>query len=127
MSLSDLTSSPMNVAARRPKRLHRNNGQPKPQSVAAARERALDGALKPDNKFLSSPVWQGEPRVSLLQLNDLTCKWPIGDPLKPGFGFCGEQTKEKPRGKDGSYRGTFPYCPHHQQIATAPKEARDGD
>jgi len=40
--------------------------------------------------------------IGLLQLNDSTCKWPIGDPLKPDFGFCGGNTK------DGS-----PYCPVH--------------
>lgn len=43
---------------------------------------------------------------SLLDLNEHTCKWPIGDPLKPGFGFCGRHSIE------GS-----PYCAGHHDKA----------
>src|SRR4051794_24205975 len=28
-------------------------------------------------------------RLSLLELNEATCHWPIGDPLSPDFFFCG--------------------------------------
>lgn len=41
---------------------------------------------------------------SILELTDDTCRWPIGDPLEPGFGFCGCQTRE---GKS--------YCEDHYQ------------
>lgn len=43
---------------------------------------------------------------SLLDLTEHTCKWPIGDPLKPGFGFCGRHSIE------GS-----PYCAAHHDKA----------
>jgi GcrA cell cycle regulator len=43
---------------------------------------------------------------SILDLNEHTCKWPIGDPLKPGFGFCGRHSIE------GS-----PYCAAHHDKA----------
>lgn len=39
---------------------------------------------------------------SILDLTEHTCKWPIGDPLKPNFGFCGRHSLE------GS-----PYCAAH--------------
>lgn len=47
-----------------------------------------------------------ERRLSLLQLNEHTCKWPIGDPLTPDFYFCGQHSDE---GK--------PYCDFHSRRA----------
>lgn len=47
-----------------------------------------------------------EQRLSLLQLNEHTCKWPIGDPLSPEFYFCGQHPNE---GK--------PYCEFHSRRA----------
>lgn len=47
-----------------------------------------------------------EQRLSLLQLNEHTCKWPIGDPLSPDFYFCGQHSNE---GK--------PYCEFHSRRA----------
>jgi GcrA cell cycle regulator len=29
-------------------------------------------------------------RKSLIQLDDKDCRWPVGDPRKPGFGFCAD-------------------------------------
>lgn len=45
-------------------------------------------------------------RLSLLQLNEHTCKWPIGDPLAEGFYFCGQHSDE---GR--------PYCEFHARKA----------
>ena len=45
-------------------------------------------------------------RLSLLELNEQTCKWPIGDPLTPDFYFCGQHSEE---GK--------PYCDFHSRRA----------
>jgi hypothetical protein len=47
-----------------------------------------------------------DQRLSLLQLNENTCKWPIGDPLTPDFYFCGQHSEE---GK--------PYCDFHSRRA----------
>ena len=47
-----------------------------------------------------------DQRLSLLQLNEHTCKWPIGDPLTPDFYFCGQHSEE---GK--------PYCEFHSRRA----------
>lgn len=45
-------------------------------------------------------------RLSLLQLNEHTCKWPIGDPLTKDFYFCGQHSD------DGK-----PYCEFHSRRA----------
>ncbi|MDB5542701.1 MAG: GcrA cell cycle regulator [Devosia sp.] len=47
-----------------------------------------------------------EQRLSLLELSEQTCKWPIGDPLTPDFYFCGQHSNE---GK--------PYCEFHSRRA----------
>ena len=47
-----------------------------------------------------------EQRLSLLQLNEHTCKWPIGDPLSPDFYFCGQSSNE-----------AQPYCEFHSRRA----------
>jgi len=52
-------------------------------------------------------------RLSLLQLTENTCKWPIGDPLSDDFHFCGAKTCE------GS-----PYCSYHSKIAFQPLAER---
>ncbi|MDP1732557.1 MAG: GcrA family cell cycle regulator [Devosia sp.] len=47
-----------------------------------------------------------ERRLTLLQLNEQTCKWPIGDPLSAEFYFCGQHSGE---GR--------PYCEFHSRRA----------
>ncbi len=47
-----------------------------------------------------------DQRLTLLQLNEHTCKWPIGDPLTTDFYFCGQHSEE---GK--------PYCDFHSRRA----------
>jgi GcrA cell cycle regulator len=54
-------------------------------------------------------------RVTLLELHDSMCRWPIGHPREAGFGFCGAK----------SPGGGSPYCAYHAQIAyTTPAEAK---
>ncbi len=45
-------------------------------------------------------------RLSLLELNEHTCKWPIGDPLNSDFHFCGRPSKDD-----------NPYCEFHARRA----------
>ena len=47
-----------------------------------------------------------DQRLSLLEVNEHTCKWPIGDPLTPDFYFCGQHSE------DGK-----PYCEFHARRA----------
>lgn len=59
--------------------------------------------VAPQVQELFIPV---EQRLTLLQLNEQTCKWPIGDPLLPDFYFCGQHSD------DGR-----PYCEFHSRRA----------
>jgi GcrA cell cycle regulator len=71
-------------------------------------------ALKLDQEFETdvyiAPVQELEipeaQRLTLLQLNEQTCKWPIGDPLTPDFFFCGGHAEENK-----------PYCEFHSRRA----------
>jgi len=63
------------------------------------------------------PVEQIEPEagpvVGLLDLKENSCRWPIGDPDQPGFGFCGCQKAEN-----------GPYCERHAAQAFQPVQRR---
>jgi GcrA cell cycle regulator len=52
-------------------------------------------------------------RVSLIRLTERTCKWPLGDPLKDDFCFCGNDSPD-----------TSPYCTFHQKLAYQPSADR---
>lgn len=45
--------------------------------------------------------------VALSELERGQCRWPHGDPGRPGFGFCGRPA-----------RAGLPYCDRHQYEAT---------
>ena len=47
-----------------------------------------------------------DKRLSLLQLTESTCKWPIGDPLNKDFYFCGSHSLD-----------SGPYCEFHSRRA----------
>lgn len=48
-------------------------------------------------------------RVTIMELRESMCRWPMGDPTKAEFRFCGAR----------SITG-LPYCEHHAQIAYQP-------
>ena len=52
-------------------------------------------------------------KLTLMQLTERTCKWPIGDPATPDFWFCGHPTQP---GK--------PYCETHVSVALQPMSSR---
>jgi GcrA cell cycle regulator len=49
------------------------------------------------------------PRVSITELNESTCRWPVGDPGAEDFGYCGAKPK-----------AGVVYCPYHARIAYQP-------
>jgi len=52
-------------------------------------------------------------RLTLMELTERTCKWPVGDPATPNFWFCGLPVQS---GK--------PYCEAHVGVAFQPMSAR---
>ena len=64
--------------------------------------------LEPDPIAYDNVVPMSQ-RLSLLELNEATCHWPIGDPSSSEFFFCG-----------GKALTSLPYCAHHSRIAYQP-------
>ena len=52
-------------------------------------------------------------RVTIMELRECMCRWPIGDPGSADFRFCGS------RSNSGS-----PYCSYHAQLAYQPATDR---
>ncbi|WP_267354362.1 MULTISPECIES: GcrA family cell cycle regulator [unclassified Methylobacterium] len=55
-------------------------------------------------------------RVTIMDLRESMCRWPLGDPTTPEFRFCGGR----------SITG-LPYCTHHAEIAYQPAAERKRD
>lgn len=80
----------------------------RPQSMGAT---ALAHNPEMETQLYVAPVVQElfipeDKRLSLLQLSESTCKWPIGDPLSKDFYFCGQHSLE-----------SGPYCEFHSRRA----------
>src|SRR5690606_42141236 len=73
------------------------------KALAASPEIEAELYVAPASAELFIPE---DKRLSLLQLTEHTCKWPIGDPLTKDFYFCGQHSLE-----------TGPYCDFHSPPA----------
>jgi GcrA cell cycle regulator len=60
-----------------------------------------------------SEVEKKAKKLSVMDLTERTCKWPIGDPASPDFWFCGLPSQQ---GK--------PYCEAHVGVAFQPMSSR---
>ena len=70
---------------------------------------------KPKPVRKKPPPPEEQERITLLELTERMCKWPIGHPGEPDFKFCGQNS---PPGQ--------PYCPHHAALAyQSPAPRRD--
>jgi GcrA cell cycle regulator len=99
----------------------------KPRPVTEARPRPMvhgNTALAPvyhpvieqEPEDLPDPVANVIPmadRCTILDLTEFTCRWPVGDPGKPDFFYCGSHTKIG-----------LPYCAYHSRIAYQPVQDR---
>ena len=69
--------------------------------------------ISPEALAKVSEVEKGSKRISLMELTEKTCKWPVGDPATDDFWFCGLSTLT---GK--------PYCEAHVGVAFQPMSSR---
>jgi len=81
-------------------------GQPLPPQPSA-------NEISPEALASVREVEKGAKRISLMQLTERTCKWPIGDPATDEFWFCGLTSEP---GK--------PYCEAHVGVAFQPMSSR---
>ena len=75
-------------------------------TMAANKANVLSFVKARDARIASEPV-------TLSQLRDGVCRWPIGDPREASFRFCGSASVET----GGAYR---PYCAGHGELAYLP-------
>jgi GcrA cell cycle regulator len=81
-------------------------GQPLPPQPSA-------NEISPEALASVREVEKRALKISLMELTERTCKWPIGDPATPDFWFCGLPVQA---GK--------PYCEAHVGVAFQPMSAR---
>jgi GcrA cell cycle regulator len=55
-------------------------------------------------------------RVTIMELRESMCRWPLGDPTAPEFRFCGAKSAT-----------SLPYCHYHARIAYQPAADRRRD
>tara|TARA_B100000242_G_scaffold269795_1_gene220859 strand:+ start:1342 stop:1899 length:558 start_codon:yes stop_codon:yes gene_type:complete len=81
-------------------------GQPLPPQPSA-------NEISPEALARVSEIEKKAKKLSLLELTEKTCKWPVGDPATEDFWFCGLATQS---GK--------PYCEAHVGVAFQPMNSR---
>jgi GcrA cell cycle regulator len=73
---------------------------------------AFEMEQEPEPELIENIIPIGQRRT-LLELNEDTCRWPIGDPASPEFFFCG-----------GKPLNGVPYCNYHSRAAYQPANER---
>jgi GcrA cell cycle regulator len=81
-------------------------GQPLPPQPSA-------NEISPETLATAREVEKRARKLTLMELTERTCKWPIGDPATDDFWFCGLPSLP---GK--------PYCETHVSVAFQPMSAR---
>ncbi|MDA7423713.1 GcrA family cell cycle regulator [Thalassococcus lentus] len=81
-------------------------GQPLPPQPSA-------NEISPEALAKVNEVEKKAKKISLMELTERTCKWPVGDPATEDFWFCGLPTQT---GK--------PYCEAHVGVAFQPMSSR---
>lgn len=76
----------------------RQRGDPNPGASSAFGRKPMPAHVEAFPAIVATDV----PRLTLLELTEHTCKFPIGDPKHADFGFCGE-----------ALATLGPYCPVH--------------
>jgi GcrA cell cycle regulator len=84
-------------------------------NTALAPLQVFETDLEPEPQVVENIIPMGQ-RCSILELNESTCRWPIGDPSAADFFFCGGKTLEG-----------LPYCGFHSRVAYQPVSERRRD
>ncbi|ABG31299.1 GcrA cell cycle regulator [Roseobacter denitrificans] len=81
-------------------------GQPLPPQPSA-------NEISPEALAKVSAIEKKAKKLTLMELTERTCKWPVGDPATDDFWFCGLTVQQ---GK--------PYCEAHVGVAFQPMSSR---
>ena len=106
----------LGLSARNPVAAGLEPGREKPKVVAkteprvtAPSEPAAVSAPKPFGAALSEVVIPLSDRVTIMELRETMCRWPLGDPTSAEFRFCGCRAATN-----------LPYCSAHARVAFQP-------
>jgi GcrA cell cycle regulator len=94
-----------------------------PRSSSGGGARAVRGntalMLSPEPMLESLPVFHEDVvvpmslRVTIVELKEAMCRWPLGDPTSSEFRYCGSPSS-----------GASPYCAYHSKLAYQPVQDR---
>jgi GcrA cell cycle regulator len=76
---------------------------------------AYDLVTEAEPELIDNIIPIGQRRT-ILELNEQTCRWPVGDPGATDFFFCG-----------GNTLTGLPYCAYHSRVAYQPASDRRRD
>lgn len=68
--------------------------------------------IEPEPEACESVVLPMSLRVTIVELKEAMCRWPLGDPTSPDFRYCGSPV------------ASGPYCAHHGRLAYQPAQDR---
>ena len=113
LGLSGRAKSPSSSAPRaRKPRTHMMRVQRPMSRGNTALALAYEMDQEPEPELIENIIPIGQRRT-LLELNEDTCRWPIGDPATSEFFFCG-----------GKPLASLPYCNYHSRVAYQPANER---
>lgn len=123
-SESKTKSSPKSSSKAQQKARKIDVTEPKPNNVTSLRRQIIPAGqplppqpsaneISPEALARVSEIEKQAKKLSLLELTERTCKWPVGDPATEEFWFCGLATQS---GK--------PYCEAHVGVAFQPMNSR---
>ena len=78
----------------------------KPKVVKSSKSKPANINIAPPKKIKTLASDENRPRKPLTDLGVHDCRWPMGDPQREDFGFCGDRVASG-----------VPYCLEHAQVA----------
>ena len=121
LGLAGRAKAPASTSAPpRPSPSQRSTPRPSGGGVRASVRGATALALVAEPALDTRPVYHEEDvvvpmslRVTIIELKEAMCRWPLGDPTSPDFRYCGSPST-----------GAGPYCVHHGKLAYQPLQDR---
>jgi GcrA cell cycle regulator len=96
-------AKPVAAAPKIAPKTHHSSGKSLPPTEAAPLAALANATSRPDGKI-----------ISILEVSERLCRWPVGDPREPGFGYCGSDAANG-----------HVYCAEHVAIAFQAPNRKD--
>jgi len=87
-----------------------------PGNGAGSAQAKTAAPARPKVVSVQEPGPLDDAGATILNLTERMCRWPLGDPKKPGFRFCGRPAI-----------AGLPYCQDHATVAYQTPNAKKGE